>query len=938
MRPLTRASCYCLLPAILFAVPQAIPAAEELSRLVAPMNDPAVFGDLQGELKPVPEGPDGATVLRADGRFEGRIDLKRLGIEPKQYDLIKIQLKADARATLVVSLENHPAPGQLSHWYLFSKARDAFPWETAWIDLGRPEEIKQAGSYKGMDSDDPSLRGLRMLGFVGDSHRAAQPPDRRIWLGPVRFLRKAVDLDWDQRQAPYQWQPGKDLVYRYAVQLTNRLDRPVTAAIKFLPLDVKHATATVAADRITLAPAESKTVVATLTLPAKAAAASPPLYCERFLALAGAEGIDDSQVTILRSSDPAELSVTVPIDEAKLQFPLLPRRKDLPEEVTGFSARNREQAERLAEAARPEDLQECMGEGIDHAQKGVWRVGLYADKNEASKRYSEGLTAAAFLYDLTGDRKYLDKGTALLKAAADAFPKHLSRWQQDRATVISHGILAFNTLRLGWATGSMRSPYAMQRHGMFNDFDLLAPGMDPQTRRHILDNFIVPAAIQMRNHTFGLGNQQDVVNYAVLYAGLAARNWPLVAFAYSSDYGLRNQIAWDFDDEGLAGEGHYHTPALRPVLYATELLYHRGIDLYDQRLHLITHSPGADAVGKPFRDAIVAHLDAHRFQGKPLARSAAKTDGVHLSTGITSLRWNDLEVAMNWGTQIHRGAADRCALRISAPERNPLSRVGGGNYSHSSIGQSIIIVDEGLQQTVPADVTGHDVTGPVQFVQAASPRHYPGSTITRTFALLGEHVLVLDRVASDRPRTVDWCLRYPGGGQAAEDVAKTVELAMEHRHGSFTDKPSDRTSGVNFGRDLKSQGYFVASTDRAWRQSKGQLMMAGQRNTQVMVFAVPAAFSAAAKERTTGVPVLMVRRKGVQVTDFVAGFSPKIKRMEQLAVEKSGGGIAQAVGVKVTLEDGAGFYALANYESAGVEVLLGPLKTRDRFATDYRAP
>ena len=152
-----------------------------------------------------------------------------------------------------------------------------------------------------------------------------------------------------------------------------------------------------------------------------------------------------------------------------------------------------------------------------------------------------------------------------------------------------------NTLRLGWATGSMRPPYFFQRHGMFNDFDLLAADMDAKDRQQIIDDFLVPAAVQMRNHYFGLGNQQDVVNYAILYAGLAARNWPLVSFAYDSDYGLRNQLAWDFDDDGLAGEGHYHTPAVRPILYATELLYRVGVDLYDERLHLITHSPAAEA-------------------------------------------------------------------------------------------------------------------------------------------------------------------------------------------------------------------------------------------------------------------------------------------------------------------------------------------------------
>src|SRR5690606_6709691 len=190
----------------------------------------------------------------------------------------------------------------------------------------------------------------------------------------------------------------------------------------------------------------------------------------------------------------------------------------------------------------------------------------------------------------------------------------------------------------------MRPPYSYDKHGIFNDFNLLAPGMSESDRKMVLDNFIVPAAIQMRNHGFGLGNQQDVVNYAILYAGLAARNWPLVSFAYSSDQGLLNQIRWDFNDEGLAGEGHYHTPAVRPILYATELLHHVGVNLYDERLHLITHSPAADAIGKPFRDSILSYIDAERFEGIARRANEQKTDGLHLASGVTSLRWGDLEV------------------------------------------------------------------------------------------------------------------------------------------------------------------------------------------------------------------------------------------------------------------------------------------------------
>ena len=803
------------------------------------------------------------------------------------------------------------------------------------MDLHHPEEIKPAGGYKGMEKVDPSAQGLRLGGSVADSGRFTQPPGRRIWLGKVRFLRSAVRVDWDQTKAPYTWGEGRDLVYRYPLRVTNRLTRRVTARLALEPIRAKHASARLTREEMELAPGATETVEAVLSLPAEIAARRKPLYSERFRVTAEAVGIPDSRVTIVRGSDPILLTVTVPIPEEKLAFPLLRRRKDLPDSVTGFG-RSRERARRAADVVRPEDFAAAVGGAVGSGRGDRRGRGLYPwGKNEPAQRYLDGLTAAAFLYDFTGDRNHLSKGTDLLRAAAEEFPKLRMEWEQAEFIQISHGVISMNTLRLGWATGSMRSPYVYQRHGMFNDFDLLAAGMDEKSRRRIIRDFIVPAAVQMRNHTFGLGNQQDVVNYAILYAGLVGRNWPLVAFAYDSDNGLRNQLEWDFSDDGLAGEGHYHTPALRPILYATELLYGVGIDLYDRRLYGMIHSPAADAVGKPFRDSIVGFIDRERFGGKEIGSSSASAGGVHLRTGITALRWEGVEVSMNWGFQRHRGALDRMSLGFDGPEGGPFRRLGGGNYSHSSLGQSIIIVDESAQDPVPARVLGHDVKGPVQFIQASSGEHFPGTTVTRTFALLGDVALILDRAESERDRTFDWCLRYAGGVQTFEDVGSTVSLDLKRREGSFTDKPPDSAKGVNFGRTLKSPAYLEGATEASWTQGNGAFVMAGGPSTRVLVFAVPAAFSAWKKEKQTGVPVLMVRRAGVKRTDFVAAFSPRVRSVEQVPVTKPDGSPARAIGARIVLKDGTVVRAVANLEREGGEVRLGDLRTRKRFATDF---
>ena len=66
-----------------------------------------------------------------------------------------------------------------------------------------------------------------------------------------------------------------------------------------------------------------------------------------------------------------------------------------------------------------------------------------------------------------------------------------------------------------------------------------------------------------------------------MYAGLASRNWPLVAFATSSEHGLSSIIEWTFTDQGMHIRDGYQTYALRPIFFNAELLFHRGINVYE---------------------------------------------------------------------------------------------------------------------------------------------------------------------------------------------------------------------------------------------------------------------------------------------------------------------------------------------------------------------
>jgi hypothetical protein len=71
-------------------------ADETFSRQVHAMERADDLKLLDGTLEPVGEGPGGKPVLGASGDFAVRIDLAPLKLDPHQFDLLKIEIKADA--------------------------------------------------------------------------------------------------------------------------------------------------------------------------------------------------------------------------------------------------------------------------------------------------------------------------------------------------------------------------------------------------------------------------------------------------------------------------------------------------------------------------------------------------------------------------------------------------------------------------------------------------------------------------------------------------------------------------------------------------------------------------------------------------------------------------------------------------------------------------
>jgi hypothetical protein len=252
---------------------------------------------------------------------------------------------------------------------------------------------------------------------------------------------------------------------------------------------------------------------------------------------------------------------------------------------------------------------------------GLYQYGYAKDVHNVGQ-YRQTLISAACLYDLTGQQQYLQTAKQLLLALPEIWTKWYREYEQQPVRIISSGIVArwndrsHYTLGLGWLVmGTQRSPYYYGVSGngagggmgaLAYAFDIISPQLDETARQKIIDGFFLPVGIQCRNHYIGDGNQQMTADAAAIYAGILARNWPLVSFGYSSEHGFQAVLEGCFDDNGVQLRKNYQTYTMRPIFWAGEVLYGAGLNVYENHKKRLTQVVAADTrakgQGTPFQD------------------------------------------------------------------------------------------------------------------------------------------------------------------------------------------------------------------------------------------------------------------------------------------------------------------------------------------------
>jgi len=428
-------------------------------------------------------------------------------------------------------------------------------------------------------------------------------------------------------------------------------------------------------------------------------------------------------------------------------------------------------------------------------------------------------------------------------------------------------------------------------------YALVRDTLDPEVRRHIEQDLLLPAADLIREHKMGIHNIQCWKNSAVGLVGLVTGRRGLLEEAIEDpERGFRAQISRGVTADGLWWEGslgyhRYTMQALWPLAEAARLA---GIDLYTERYRSLYQAPLALALpdGSPpgFNDNAGANLEsagplyelAYARWGEPVfGRLISHTSRVSLE----ALLWGASEVPSgpmiptqsvllkDAGYAVLRSSSMSVAVRFGRhggghghPDKLNIVTYGAGrlfgldpgsiNYGvplhrewyRSTIAHNTVGVDEQLQAGTDGRLEGWEAKDDETTLAASADAAYPGVKLSRTLRLRGAELFDRFQCYSEAVHTYDWAFHAAG--------RLTTSLPLKPRPGAL-----GAANGYQHVRELAT-ATTAGEWWARWEDDGASLVLRfrGEPETEVITGVGPG------RDPSDRIPVLVVRRRAQSTT------------------------------------------------------------------------
>jgi hypothetical protein len=445
-------------------------------------------------------------------------------------------------------------------------------------------------------------------------------------------------------------------------------------------------------------------------------------------------------------------------------------------------------------------------------------------------------------YLLTGDEAYARKTAQILLGYKDSYLK----MPVAALTAAVHAPIASSgATRIGgsfmqeqnWLTQLAVGLDCIRGSGALGESELA----------ELSEKMFEPSATLMMNHRVGLMNLQWMIDRAGIFAGMATDNPALVARALYGDHGIVRLLDEGFLKDGfwrenpsyinvMANEGY---PALGALLGNGILPYGPEMDTrFKAMWHLAAPDgrfPTLGTGGPPSLDILlngvkaVAHLTtdpemawidrsnpkvknvglyfscvvaAFQAQGTRVPETevrpivAVTTNLPDYGVAVLRVPGSDAYAALAWGRHLVHGHFNKLSVNAYAKGgwfvRNMWGGYGKGfaEFVEPTASSSTVMVDGRSQDADTGELLFLENTPAAQLASARELGAWKDVEHERTVALTGDWMLMLDRLAADKPHVYDWLFHGQG-------VGKSEALAWADGPGLVDGPPLRLTADTN---------------------------------------------------------------------------------------------------------------------------------------------
>ncbi len=718
-------------------------------------------------------GPDGgaAIVFDNDAGSTGylEVDLAKLGIDPAGYDQLRFDLYLEnALVNIHTVLWGWSDDETVRSWYFKREPRI-----NAWDHVVYSLELDDDGS----DNHHTGPRRLLAFRFQADKNYPLPAGERAIArIANVRLVTAPVTLTLDPSQVRLAERDGAWAMHHPLV-LRNQTDKPLTARLEVLPETLAAFTPDPAVKSVSLSPAGSVTVTMTLRCTAEAAEKLPPGIVERAGIVAIVPELSGFRAVTVRGYRPQDLFGMTP--------PRLSRDwRNLVSEIE--PSRMEKLRTRLDWRYAAQDVS-VLPRYSDHFRCKTCKFRL--DARNLTTYYCHNKECTAFQQEFTVTQEeplfasYLgiyhtqnaelarDLAAAHVQSGDPAFAETAIRILTTYANVLPD-LPMVSALSTGYHS-RLTSAVLFEKEILepFAEAVLLLQHLDDLPQELVRRDLLTPLLHEVNLHYYGTSAGQVGILKAQFKAAIAADQPWYLADALGGDAGVQTILARTFTRDGIGVEGGaYALVAADRIGDLADFLASVGVQLDRERLAKIKRHTSAMFDRREPEDSLVLP-----------------------DTGLTILVTGDGEgrrkLTVNWGSSRGRAEYDQLSYEVDdlhGPLIDQVGRIAYGNemsfLMYTTLAHNVPVVDEQNITVEPlrqlAFLSKDSFAACLLSDSEATPA-YPGVRLQRAFVQSGPYLLVLDRIQSVRPVTVDLPFYVSGALELKEPASPRPEALGE---------------------------------------------------------------------------------------------------------------------------------------------------------------